>query len=104
MKQEVRCGLVVMLSLLAVFCIWKINVLLPEFPDIYWVDSITPAVVTAAPTLEPSAKPQERPLAAHSAEYTMCRIIVGGVSFSQRILDACMPDIIRLKRSIEYVR
>ena len=103
MKQEVRGGLVVVLSLLVVFCTWKLCVYLPEFPRVFLLDYTAPAAITATPTPEPSAQPQEVPRAVRSMEYAICRTIASGVSFSQRILDAYMPDMIRLKRSIKNV-
>ena len=102
MSRKGRRWLVLALSVLVVFCIWKINTSLPDFPEIYFLDEAAIYALNAVPTPEPTANPHREPIEISGADYAMCRKVASGVSFSQRILEAHLPDRIRLKRSIKY--
>lgn len=108
MSQKLRRGIIWTLSILVVFCIWEINARLPGFPEIYFFDEAAIKAITATPTPKPTANPHwesmnER-MDISTADYAMCRKVASGVSFSENILEAYLPDAIRIKLSIKYRR
>ncbi|MCI8386080.1 MAG: hypothetical protein HFE95_06560 [Acutalibacter sp.] len=106
MSQKGHRWVVLALSFLVLFCAWKMNAELPGFPDIYFLDDAALWAIncTPSPSPEPAASLHWERITAARAEYTMCRRIASGVSFSRRILDAYLPEAIQVRRSIKYVR
>lgn len=104
MSQKLRRGMIWALSILVVFCIWEMNVRLPGFPEIYFFDEAAIKAITVVPTPEPTANPHWERMDISAADYAMCRNVASGVSFSENILEACLPDAIRMKLSIKYRR